>query len=75
MALGKVIRYFEKISVAVIHLDDTLTLGDKIKIGDVEMTVDSMQINRKPIEHAKKGESIGLKTPKRVEEGNLVEKI
>ena len=75
MPIGKVVKFFDKISVAVIELEDTLKLGDKVKIGEVEMTVDSMQINREPIEEAKAGQSIGLKTPKPVKEGDIVEKL
>ena len=73
--IGKVVKFFERINVAVIELEKSMRLGDKIKIGNVEMTVASMQINRAPIEVAEKGQSIGLKTPKPVKEGNIVERI
>jgi putative protease len=70
--VGKVTHYFDKISVAVIELSGTLKVGDKISIEgattNVKQTVESMQIEYKPVQSAKKGESVGLKVPDRVRE-------
>ena len=51
--------------MAVVKLEDTLKVGDQIKIvrGDQEFTqtVTSMQVEHENIQSAKKGEEIGLK--------------
>jgi translation elongation factor EF-1alpha len=71
--IGKVSHYYDKIGVAVLNLEASLKQGDKIKFvrGDqeFEQTVDSMQIERKPIEQANKGDSIGLKTVQPIKPG------
>ena len=77
--VGKVTHYFTKIGVAVVELSDTLKIGDKISIEgattNFEQEVESMQIEHKPVEEAKKGDSIGLKVKDRVREGDSVYKI
>lgn len=77
--VGKVTHYFTKIGVAVVELLDTLKTGDKISIEgattNFEQKVESMQIEHKPVEEAKKGDSIGLKVEDRVREGDLVYRV
>lgn len=77
--IGKVTHYFGNISVGVIQLEDELKLGDEIHIKgattDFTQKVESMQIDRKPIEIARKGDSIGLKVIDRVREGDKIFKI
>ncbi|MBW3003783.1 translation elongation factor-like protein [Candidatus Woesearchaeota archaeon] len=77
--IGKITHYFDKIGVAVLELSADLKLGEKISIEGhdniVEMTVDSMQIDRNPIEEAKAGQAIGLKTPDPVKPGDVVYKV
>ena len=78
--IGKVSHFFDKASVAVLDLDATLKVGDKILIemhdgNSFEMDVDSMQIEHKQIKTAKKGQSIGLKTPEPVKGHAKVYKI
>jgi len=64
--IGKVKHFFDKISVAVIELNGSLRIGDKISIeghdNAVEMIVESMQMEHKQIEKAKSGDAIGMKT-------------
>lgn len=76
--VGKVTHFFTKISVAIVELSDTLSVGDKILIKgpstNVEQTVDSMQIEHKNVEKATKGQSIGLKVSDRVRENDIVYK-
>jgi U32 family peptidase len=68
--IGKITHYFDKIGVAVIELDNSLTVGDEITIGDDENSftqkVKSMQVEHEEIEKAKKGDSVGLKVKKDV---------
>lgn len=77
--VGKVTHFFTKISVAIVELTGTLSIGDKILIKgpttNLEQTVDSMQIEHKNVQTAKKGDSIGLKVNERVREGDTVYKI
>ena len=77
--LGKITHYFDKVGVGVLELSDTIKIGDKILIEghgrSFEQTVDSMQIERQPVEEAKAGQSIGLKTAELAKEGDLVFKV
>ncbi|MBW2970067.1 translation elongation factor-like protein [Candidatus Woesearchaeota archaeon] len=77
--IGKVTHFFDKIGVAVIKLDSPMKVGDKIKFeghgSSFEMDVDSMQIDRAPIEEAKKGQEIGMKVSQPVKAGDLVFKV
>ncbi len=51
--VARVTHYFTRLSVAVLVLTDTLSVGDRIHIyghsTDLEQTVDSMQIEHKPV--------------------------
>jgi putative protease len=77
--IGKISHFYPKISVAVVDLEDTLRVGDKISIeretGSFEQSVDSIQIEHENIREAKKGQSIGLKINERTREGAKVFKI
>ena len=77
--VGKVVHYFNKIGVAVIDLSNTLEVGDEISIEgkatNVRQTVDSMEVEHKKIDKAKKGESIGMKVADKVREGDQVFKV
>jgi translation elongation factor EF-Tu-like GTPase len=77
--IGKVTHYFGKIGVAVIELEDTLRVGDTIRIvggeTDFTQTVESMEIEHKKVEEAKAGQAIGLKVNQKVREGYKVYKI
>ena len=63
--VGQVIHYFSKINVAVIELSLPLSVGDRISIKgpstDFEQTVESIQVDKKNIQRAEGGTSIGLK--------------
>jgi putative protease len=77
--VGKVTHFFTHIGVAVIEVSDTLNIGDTISFEgastNFQQKIDSMQIEKKQIESAKKGQVIGLKTMDKVREGDLVYKI
>lgn len=77
--VGKVTHFFTNISVAVIELSDELSVGDTIHIkgatSDFTQLVESMQIEKKPVEKAEKGQSIGLKVTEHAREGDKVYKI
>jgi putative protease len=77
--IGEVTNYFAKVKAAAIKLSAPLKVGDKIRLvggeKNVEMTVNSMQINRADVKAAKKGEEIGLLVPEDVNKGYKVFKI
>lgn len=77
--IGKITHYFTNIGVAVIELEDTLKVGDEISVEgattNFTQKIDSMQIEHKNVEEAKKGDSIGLKVTDRVREGDQVFKV
>lgn len=63
--IGEVIHFYDHISVAIIKLTTPLKNGDTIKFvhGDqmFTQTVDSMELEHKKLDSAKKGAEIGLK--------------
>ena len=77
--IGIIANYFLKISVAVVDLTASLSIGEKILIKgsttNFEQTVDSMQIERQNIGKAESGQSIGLKVVDTVRKGDKVYKI
>jgi translation elongation factor EF-1alpha len=78
--VGKVIHYYDKIGVAIIELDGTLSTGDEIKFvkgGEdlFKQTVESIQIEHEKKDTAQKGDVVGLKVEKTVKEGMEVFKV
>jgi len=77
--VGRVSHFFTKISVAVVELTSTLSVGDRIVIKgpttDFEQTINSMQIEHENVKVAKAGQSIGLKVDERVRENDTLYKI
>lgn len=77
--MGKVSDFFTRPVVAGIELTAPLELGDKIHITghttDLEMTVDSMQVNNVDVKEAKAGDSVGVKVSERVRRGDTVYKV
>ena len=77
--VGKVTDFFAHPVVAGIDLTATLKLGDKIHIKghttDIEMIVDSMQINNVDVEEAKAGDAVGVKVTERVRREDIIYKV
>ena len=77
--IGKVSDFFARPVVAGIELTATIKVGDKIHIKghttDLELAVDSMQINNADVDQAKAGDNIGIKVSERVRPGDLVYKV
>ena len=77
--IGKVIHYFDKIQVAVVELTAALAVGDTIRIvggeTDFEQPIDSMEVDHKKIEKAKKGDEVGMKVSEKVRDGYRVYKV
>lgn len=77
--IGQVNDFFARPVVAGIALTGALKVGDRIHITghttDVEMTVESIQINNAPVAEAKAGDNVGIKVPDRVRRGDQVYKV
>ena len=77
--IGQVSDFFARPVVAGIDMSGSLKVGDKIHIKghttDVEMVVESMQIDNKNVTEAKEGQSVGIKVPDRVRQGDTVYKV
>ena len=74
--IGKVVHYYDKLGVAVVKLDKKLKVGDKVKLtyGDdsYEQTVESMQLDHKPINEGSKGNEVAIKVDQVAKEGTVV---
>jgi translation elongation factor EF-1alpha len=77
--IGNVADFFARPVVAGIELSATLNIGDKIHIKgsttDMELTVESMQIDRVNITQGKPGDVVGIKVLDRVRRGDKVYKV
>jgi selenocysteine-specific translation elongation factor len=77
--IGHVSDFFARPVVAGITLTGTLKVGDKIHIKghttDLELTVDSMQVDNVNVNEGKSGDAIGVKVTDRVRAGDKVYKV
>jgi len=77
--IGKVSDFFAKPVVAGIELTGPIKAGDKIHIKghttDLELTIDSMQINNVNVTEGKAGDSVGIKVPDRIRSGDIIYKV
>ena len=77
--IGKVSRFFAKPVVAGITVSREIKKGDKLHIKghttDLEIVVESMQLENATVEEAKPGDEIGIKVPDRVRPGDTVYKV
>jgi len=74
--IGKVIHYYDNISVAIVKLEKKLSVGKTVKFvkGDnvFEQTVESMEIEHGNLTEAKPGDEVGIKVDQAVKEGSLM---
>ncbi len=77
--VGEVSAFFARPMVAGIDLTAQVSLGDRLHIKghttDLELTVDSMQIDNAAVSEAKAGSSVGVKVPDRVRRGDRVYRV
>lgn len=78
--IGKVVNYYSKVKVAELKIWDDLALGDRILIqgqttGSIEHIIESMEIERKPIERAPKGCNVAVACETKVRENDFVYKL
>ena len=78
--IGIVEHFFTNVSVAAIKITDgELKIGDNIHIvgahTDFKQKIDSMQIDRSPVQIVKVGDEVGIKVKDRVREHDVVYKV
>ena len=77
--IGKVTHYYNKISVAVLELSETLNVGDKVAfVGhttEFSQPVESLEIEHHKIQSAGAGQEVALKVWETVRNGDLVYKV
>ena len=77
--IGKVSEFFARPVVAGIELTAPLKVGDRIHITghttDMELTIESMQINNVNVQQAKAGDAVGIKVSDRVRRGDTIYKV
>jgi hypothetical protein len=75
-AIGRVTHYFGHLSVAAISLDQPLALGQRVHIHghttNVVQTVDSMEVDHRPVEQANPGDDVAIGVVEHVREHDLV---
>lgn len=77
--IGEVSDFFAQVNAAAIKLKAPLKVGDTIKVkggeNEFEQVVESMQIDRKPIQAGKKGDEVGILLIDKARKGYKVFKI
>jgi len=77
--IGEVSDFFARPVVAGIELTQNLKVGDKLRIKghttDLELVVESMQVQNVNVSECKPGDSVGIKVPDRVRRGDTVYKV
>lgn len=78
--IGIVEHFFAKVSVAAIRITDGhLKVGDTLHFlgasTDFTQKIESMEIDRNPVESVKAGDDVGIKVKERVREHDYVYKL
>ena len=74
--VGKVDKFFAKVSVAAVVLEDALKVGDTVRFRgattDFTQDVESIQVEHKNLDEAGPGAMVGIKVKDRVRSGDKV---
>lgn len=77
--IGEVTHYFNKINVAVIELDGSLRLGDRLHFlgahTDFAQEIDSIQVEHEDVEEVAPGGEAAVKVEQRVRRGDSVYRL
>jgi len=78
--IGIIEHFFNKVSVAAIKITNgELKVGDTIHVvgahTDFTQKIDSMEIDRNPVDSVKSGDAVGVKVKDRVREHDVVYKL
>ncbi len=78
-AIGQVTAFFTHPSVAVVELTAPLKLGDTIYLKghttDFQQVVESLQLDRTPVQEANAKQAVGLKVTSRARKHDVVYKL
>jgi len=77
--VGKVTHYFGRIGVAAVELEETLRVGDIIRIkghtSDWVQKVESMQVDGADVQQAERGQVVGIKVMEHAREHDVVFRV
>lgn len=78
--LGLVTHYYDRIGVAVVILDEPVSLGDLIRFHhpkgvDFSQKVESMELEHKPISSADAGMEVAIKVDQPTGEGTVLSNL
>jgi len=78
--IGQVVNYYSKVNAAELRIWDDLKIGDKIIIqgkttGSITHTIDSMQIEGRPVDNVEKGCNVAIALPSKVRQNDFVYKL
>ncbi|MBI3292455.1 MAG: translation elongation factor-like protein [Elusimicrobia bacterium] len=77
--VGEVEDYFSKVGVVAFTLAESLKVGDTIHIKghttDITQVVESIQIDRKPVQQAQSKDSVGIKVKDRARKGDTIYRV
>ena len=77
--IGNVSRFINEINMAVVNLQETIHVGDKVRIlgpsSDFQLEVPAMQIKHRQVDEAGPGEQVGLMVKNRVNLHDRVYKV
>lgn len=77
--IGSVMEFFARPVVAGVTLTKGVQVGDRIHIKghttDLELTLESMQVDNSDVAEASAGQEVGIKVPDRVRRGDRVYRV
>lgn len=78
--IGQVVNYYNRVGAAEIRIWDDLKIGDRIIVqgkttGSVTHTIESMQIEGKPVEHVSKNSNVAVLISTKVRKNDFVYKL
>ncbi len=78
--IGKVEDYFGKVGVIAFHVEgEEIAVGDTIHVKghttDFQEVVESIQIDKQPVQRASPGSNVGIKTSEKARKGDIIYKV
>lgn len=77
--VGEVTHYFQNAGVAVVAVEQAFAVGDELRVeganDDFRFTVESMEIDREPVQRVEPGDDVGVKVPERAHEGSIIQRV
>lgn len=78
--IGTVEDYFGKVGVIAFHVEgEEISVGDTIHVKghttDFQQIVESIQIDRQPVQRASPGSNVGIKAKEKARKGDVIYKV